>query len=103
MTIAEMEPLIDKTIFEKLEVRLKKGHEVHFFICCQKLTNENDDDDEHYGHLIIYDGKGRAWGKINCFWRDEGNFILHEVKTADGLKPTLNGSPLARFPHLDLK
>ena len=38
MTIKEMEEQIDVLNLDKLEVKMKKGRQVHFFVCGRKRT-----------------------------------------------------------------
>ena len=58
MTIKEMEEQIDKLNLEKLEVKMKKGRQVHFFICGDP---ESYDEDCGIGNLIVFDEVGHAW------------------------------------------
>lgn len=69
MTIAEMEPLIDKIGLKKLEVKMKKGRQVHWFVCGRNLREPNEKDKEEWclfdgakiGDIVVFDGEGRCY------------------------------------------
>lgn len=75
MTIKEMEPMIDDLNLEKLEVKLSKGQQVHFFICGNKLSEK---DGYHYGDIIIFDNKGHAWKDADTRWEIGNTYSLQK-------------------------
>lgn len=60
MKINEMEPLIDKLGFDKLEVKLYRNGDVHWFICGKEIM-PNLDGEVKLGDIIVYNGEGQAF------------------------------------------
>ena len=96
MTIKEMEEQIDKLNLEKLEVKMKKGRQVHFFICGDP---ESYDEDCGIGNLIVFDEVGHAWLLPQQKYEKGDSFNVHFGKKASIF---LNGFEMNRFPCLDL-
>ncbi len=92
-----MEEQIDKLNLEKLEVKMKKGRQVHFFICGDP---ESYDEDCGIGNLIVFDEKGRAWTLAKQKWEKGGSFDVHFGKNTGVL--FLKGFKMSRYPNLDL-
>lgn len=61
-----MEPLVDRLGLEKLEVLLKKGRQVDWFVCA---TNIKKTFTVSRGDLIVFSGDGRAWTRRNAQWK----------------------------------
>ena len=91
MTIKEMEEQIDVLNLDKLEVKMKKGRQVHFFV---------ESDGKYYGNLIVFDEKGRAWTLAKQKWEKGGSFDVHFDKYTGVL--FLKGFKMSRYPNLDL-
>jgi len=96
MTIKEMEEQIDKLNLEKLEVKMKKGRQVHFFICGDP---ESYDEDCGIGNLIVFDEVGHAWLLPQLKYEKGDSFNVHFGKKASIF---LNGFEMNRYPCLDL-
>ena len=96
MTIKEMEEQIDKLNLEKLEVKMKKGRQVHFFICGDP---ESYDEDCGIGNLIVFDEVGHAWLLPQLKYEKGDSFNVHFGKKASIF---LNGFEMNRCPGLDL-
>ena len=96
MTIKEMEEQIDKLNLEKLEVKMKKGRQVHFFICGDP---ESYDEDCGIGNLIVFDEVGHAWLLPQQKYEKGDSFNVHFGKKASIF---LNDFEMNRFPCLDL-
>lgn len=96
MTIKEMEEQIDKLNLEKLEVKMKKGRQVHFFICGDP---ESYDEDCGIGNLIVFDEVGHAWLLPQQKYEKGDSFNVHFGKKASIF---LNGFEMNRYPCLDL-
>lgn len=96
MTIKEMEEQIDKLNLEKLEVKMKKGRQVHFFICGDP---ESYDEDCGIGNLIVFDEVGHAWLLPQQKYEKGDSFSVHFGKKASIF---LNGFEMNRYPCLDL-
>lgn len=97
MTIKEMEEQIDKLNLEKLEVKMKKGRQVHFFICGDP---ESYDEDCGIGNLIVFDEVGHAWLLPQQKYERGDSFNVHYEKNAGAI--FLNGFMMSRYPSLDL-
>lgn len=97
MTIKEMEEQIDKLNLEKLEVKMKKGRQVHFFIC---VDPESCDEDCGIGNLIVFDEVGHAWLLPQQKYEKGDSFNVHCGKNARVIY--LNGFEMSRYPSLDL-
>lgn len=108
MNIKEMEIQIDRLGLEKLEVRLKKGSEVDVFICAIKDDKEGEleDEEQHRGSIVIYDGHGKCWTTTQLvLWSKGGNY---EITYSDGLYgeeflSAINGCELKRDKERDLE
>ena len=96
MTIKEMEEQIDKLNLEKLEVKMKKGRQVHFFICGDP---ESYDEDCGIGNLIVFDEVGHAWLLPQLKYEKGDSINVHFGKKASIF---LNGFEMNRYPCLDL-
>lgn len=96
MTIKEMEEQIDKLNLEKLEVKMQKGRQVHFFICGDP---ESYDEDCGIGNLIVFDEVGHAWLLPQLKYEKGDSFNVHFGKKASIF---LNGFEMNRYPCLDL-
>lgn len=99
MTIKEMEEQIDLLNLDKLEVKMKKGRQVHFFVCGDPESYE-ESDGKYYGNLIVFDEKGRAWTLAKQKWEKGGSFDVHFGKNTGVL--FLKGFKMSRYPNLDL-
>lgn len=82
MTIAEMEPKIDNLGLKKLEVKLYKGLQVHFFICGIENAEK---DGFHYGDIIVFDSCGKAWKDADTRWETGNTYDIREFP-GNGLK-----------------
>ncbi len=60
MKINEMEPLIDKLGFDKLEVKMYRNGDVHWFICGKEIVPSMDGETK-LGNIIVYNGEGQAF------------------------------------------
>ena len=96
MTIKEMEEQIDKLNLEKLEIKMKKGRQVHFFICGDP---ESYEEDCGIGNLIVFDEVGHAWLLPQLKYEKGDSFNVHFGKKASIF---LNGFEMNRYPSLDL-
>lgn len=97
MTIKEMEEQIDKLNLEKLEVKMKKGRQVHFFICGDP---ESFDEDCEKLNLIVFDEVGHAWLLPQQKYEKGDSFNVHYGKKDASI--FLNGFVMSRYPSLDL-
>lgn len=107
MKIGEMEALIDRLGLEKLEVRLKKGHEVDYFICAINNDKEGEftNDYEHKGNIVVFDNDGRCWETgPDAHWSKDGDYELfcdfNEFLQFE--LSSINGYRLERMPQHDL-
>lgn len=103
MTIKEMEPMIDALNLEKLEVKMKKGRQVHFFVCGDPESYE-DGNNRTFGNLIVFDEKCRAWVIQGQEWEKGDTFHVLETKDEKGRNAILiDNNKMDRLPSLDLK
>ena len=98
MTIKEMEEQIDVLNLDKLEVKMKKGRQVHFFVCGDQESYE-ESDGKYYGNLIVFDEVGHAWLLPQLKYEKGDSFNVHFGKKASIF---LNGFEMNRYPCLDL-
>lgn len=75
MTIEEMEPLIDQRGYKGLEVKMAKGHQVHFFIVGIEYAEK---DDYHYGDIVVFDQDGKAWIVEDTRWQIGNSYNVRE-------------------------
>lgn len=104
MTIAEMEPLIDGKGLKKLEVKLRRAHEVDYFICTTKKVVRDEDERANYGDLIVFENDGQAWLKRMAKWWDDEAFdiaLWHRRRSRERML-TVNGYQMRRAHELDL-
>lgn len=94
MTIREMEQRIDLLNLSKIEVKMRKGGQVDYFVCRDPESREP----EGRVNVIVFDSVGRAWvrprvllraGQMWNIWRVAGSVYLNGVK-------------MQRIPVLDL-
>lgn len=102
MTIKEMEPMIDDLNLEKLEVKMKKGRQVHFFVCGDPESYK-EGDNRTFGNLIVFDGNGRAYVLQGQTWQKGDTFKVVETKDKNGRDIILiDNCEMERIPSLNL-
>lgn len=104
MTIAEMEPLIDRLNLLKLEVKMAKGRQVHFFICADKGKHDKEGE-THYRNLIVFDKNGKCWTASGSHgWKVGQSFRTHENVSPEGEVRAIevDGAQGYRYPKYDL-
>ena len=99
MTIKEMEEQIEFINLEKLEVKMKKGRQVHFFICGDPESYV-EEEGQYFGNLIVFDEKGNAWILPKQKWAKGDSFTVHYEKNTGEL--FLNSLAMKRLPSLNL-
>lgn len=94
MTIKEMEPLIDGLNLKKIEVKMRRGGQVVYFVC---VDGESLDEDG-VGNIFVFDSEGRAW--LACGVKCEVDKVWNVA--SNGRVAFLNGKQMERYGGLDL-
>lgn len=103
MTIAEMEPMIDRLNLLKLEVKMAKGRQVHFFICADKGRHD-EEGETHYRSLVVFDKNGKCWTVNSRGWKVGQSFRTHDNVSPEGEVKALSVDDEQghRYPKYDL-
>ncbi len=103
MTIKQMEYQINDLHLDKLEVKMKKGRQVHYFICGDP-ESYREDNGYTYGNLIVFDEKGKAWVLPGQKWKKGDSFRVFDTLNEKGKAVvSVNFKCMEEMPSLNLK
>lgn len=103
MTIKEMETQIDDLNLDKLEVKMKKGGQVHYFVCGDP-ESYSENKDTAYGNLIVFDENGKAWSLPGQKWKKGDSFRVFDSLNEKGkVVVAINYECMEELPSLNLE
>lgn len=104
MKLEEMEPKIDMMGLKKLEVKMRRAHEVDYFICTTRKVHYDDGESAFYGELIVFENNGHAWRKTMTKWWEDDGFDIKVWQCINGHERmlTINDYQMQRAPEYDI-
>lgn len=102
MTIKQMEDQINDLHLDKLEVKMKKGRQVHYFVCGDP-ESYNEINGFTYGNLIVFDENGKAWVLPGQKWKKGDSFRVFDTLNKKGeVVVSVNFKNMEEMPSLNL-